>query len=150
MGVAGSGKTTVGAMLAGRLGWQYADADDFHPVANVEKMAAGHPLTDEDRWPWLHAIRAWIDAQLARGQPGVVTCSALKRVYRDVLRRPGAQLVYLQGSRELIARRISARHGHFFRPGLLDTQLASLEEPAADEGVVTVPIDGTAAEIADA
>jgi gluconokinase len=150
MGVSGSGKTTIGALLAGKLGWAYAEADDFHSPANVAKMAAGHPLTDEDRWPWLQAIGAWIDGQLARGAPGVVTCSALKRAYRDVLRRPGVTLVYLHGSRELIAERMAARHGHFFTPALLDSQFATLEEPAPDEGVVTVPIDGTPAEIADA
>jgi gluconokinase len=150
MGVSGSGKTTVGALLAGRLGWRYAEADDFHSAANVAKMAAGHPLTDDDRWPWLRAIRAWIDGQLARGEPGVVTCSALRRVYRDLLRGPGIQLVYLRGSRELIAQRMAARQAHFFKPGMLDSQLATLEEPAADEGVVTVDVAGTPAEIADA
>jgi gluconokinase len=150
MGVSGSGKTTVGALLAGRLGWPYAEADDFHPAANIAKMASGHPLTDEDRWPWLQAICAWVDGQLARGEPGVVTCSALKRAYRDVLRRPEVQLVHLQGSRELIAARMAARQAHFFKPGLLDSQLSTLEEPTPDEGVVIVPIGGTPAEIADA
>ena len=150
MGVSGSGKTTVGALLAGKMGWPYAEADEFHPPANVAKMAAGHPLTDEDRGPWLQAIRAWIDARLAGGEPGVVTCSALRRAYRDLLREPGVTLVYLHGTRELIERRMAARHGHFFKPVLLDSQLATLEEPTPDEGVVTVPIDGTPAEIADA
>ena len=150
MGVSGSGKTTVGALLAGKLGWTYAEADEFHPPANVAKMAAGHPLTDEDRWPWLQAIRAWIGAQLARGEPGVVTASALKRAYRDLLRGPGVTLVYLHGTRELIGRRMAARHGHFFKPARLDSQFAALEEPTPDEGVVTVPIDGTPAQIADA
>jgi gluconokinase len=150
MGVSGSGKTTVGALLAGKLGWTYAEADEFHPPANVAKMAAGHPLTDEDRWPWLQAIRAWIGAQLARGEPGVVTCSALKRAYRDLLREPGVTLVYLHGTRELIGRRMAARPGHFFKPELLDSQFAALEEPAPDEGVVTVSIGGTPAQIADA
>ncbi len=147
MGVSGSGKTTIGALLAGRLGWPYADADAFHSEANVAKMAAGHPLTDEDRWPWLQAIGAWIDGQLARGERGVVTCSALKRGYRDVLRRPGVQVVYLSAPRELIAQRMAARQGHFFKPALLDSQLADLEEPAPDEGATTVSIDGTPAEI---
>jgi gluconokinase len=150
MGVSGSGKTTVGALLAGTLGWPYAEADAFHSPANVAKMAAGHPLTDEDRWPWLQAIGAWIDGQLARGEPGVVTCSALKRVYRDVLRRPGVELVYLQGSRELIAQRMATRQGHFFKPAMLDSQLAALEEPSPDEGVIQVSIGGTPAEIVDA
>ena len=150
MGVSGSGKTTVGALLAGKLGWTYAEADEFHPPANVAKMAAGHPLTDEDRWPWLQAIRAWIGAQLARGEPGVVPASALKRAYRDLLRGPGVTLVYLHGTRELIGRRMAARPGHFFKPELLDSQFAALEEPAPDEGVVTVSIGGTPAQIADA
>ena len=150
MGVSGSGKTTVGALLAGRLGWPYAEADSFHSPANVAKMAAGHPLTDEDRWPWLRAIGAWIDGQLARGEHGVVTCSALRRAYRDLLRRPGVQLVYLRGSHELIAERMAARHGHFFKPAMLDSQFATLEEPAPDEGVIALPIGGTPAEIVDA
>jgi carbohydrate kinase (thermoresistant glucokinase family) len=150
MGVSGSGKTTVGALLAGRLGWPYAEADDFHSPANVAKMAAGHPLTDDDRWPWLRTIGAWIDGQLARDLHGVVTCSALKRAYRDVLRRPGVLLVYLHGSHELIAGRMAARHGHFFKPAMLDSQFATLEEPAPGEDVLTVPIGGTPAEIADA
>ena len=149
MGVAGSGKTTIGAMLAGRLGWQYADADDFHPVANVEKMAAGHPLTDEDRWPWLHAIAAWIDIQIAAGQPAVVSCSALHRAYRDVFRRPEVQMVYLNGSRSLIEARLAARQGHFFKREMLDSQFATLEEPAPDEQVVTVSIDGTPLQVVD-
>jgi gluconokinase len=149
MGVAGSGKTTVGAMLAGRLGWQYADADDFHPAANVEKMAAGHPLTDEDRWPWLHAIAAWIDVQIAAGQPAVVSCSALHRAYRDVFRRPEVQMVYLNGSPDVIAARLASRQGHFFKREMLDSQFATLEEPGPDEQVITVSIDGTPLQVVD-
>jgi gluconokinase len=147
IGVSGSGKTTVGVLLARTLGWPYAEADAFHSPANVAKMAAGHPLTDEDRWPWLQAIGAWIDGRLSRGERGVVTCSALKRAYRDVLRRPEVQVVYLRGSRALVARRLAARHGHFFAPALLDSQLSALEEPAPEEGVITVSIDGTPAQI---
>jgi gluconokinase len=150
MGVSGSGKTTVGALLAGKLGWPYAEADAFHSAANIAKMASGHPLTDEDRWPWLRAIRAWIDGQLARGECGVVTCSALKRAYRDVLRGPGVQLVYLRGARELIAGRMASRHGHFFRSAMLDSQFADLEEPMPDEGVITVSVEGTPADVVDA
>jgi gluconokinase len=150
MGVSGSGKTTVGALLAGRLGWPYADADSFHSAANVAKMAAGHPLTDEDRWPWLRAIGAWIDGQLSRGEHAVVTCSALKRAYRDMLRRPGVQVVYLRGSRELMAQRMAARQGHFFKPALLDSQLAALEEPSPDEDAITVSIGGPPSEIVEA
>ena len=112
MGVSGSGKTTVGSLLAGRLGWAYAEADGFHSEANVAKMAAGRPLSDEDRAPWLAAIAAWLDERIARSEPGVVTCSALKRKYRDVLRRPEVEFIYLQGSQALIARRLAARHGH--------------------------------------
>src|SRR5947209_13177223 len=138
MGVSGSGKTTVGAMLAGELGWKYAEADAFHPTANIEKMAAGHPLTDEDRRPWLAAIAAWIDQRIEAGRPGVVTCSALKRAYRDQLRRPQEALVYLQGSRELIASRMAARHGHFFSAAMLDSQFADLEEPDPDEHALIV------------
>ncbi|GAA4612295.1 gluconokinase [Actinoallomurus liliacearum] len=140
MGVSGSGKTTIGAMLAGRLGWKYAEADDFHPPANVEKMHAGVPLTDEDRWPWLRAIGAWMHEQDA---PAVVTCSALKRKYRDVLResRPDLHLVYLDGSKELIGGRLAARHGHFFPRQLLDSQFADLETPAPDENALIVSID---------
>jgi gluconokinase len=149
LGVAGSGKTTVGAMLAGRLGWQYADADDFHPVANVEKMAAGHPLTDDDRWPWLHAMAAWIDVQVAAGHPAVVSCSALKMAYRDVLRRPEVQMVYLKGSPDLIAARLTSRQGHFFKREMLDSQFAALQEPEPDEHVITVSIEGSPLEVVD-
>src|SRR5258706_660364 len=137
-------------MLAGKLGWQYADADDFHPVAKVEKMAAGHPLTDADRWPWLHAIASWIDIQIAAGQPAVVSCSALKRAYRDVMRRPEVQMVYLHGSPELIAARLTSRQGHFFKREMLDTQFATLQEPEPDEGIITVSIDGTPLQVVDA
>ena len=150
MGVSGSGKTTVGSLLAGRLGWRYAEADDFHSEANVAKMAAGHPLSDEDRWPWLAAIAAWIDERIAHGEAGVVTCSALKRSYRKLLSRPEVAFVYLEGSRELIARRLAARHGHFFKADMLASQFADLEPPAPDEPAVTVPIDGSPEQIADA
>ncbi|GAA5181451.1 gluconokinase [Rugosimonospora acidiphila] len=149
MGVSGSGKSTIGAMLAGELGWQYAEADDFHSAANVEKMAQGHPLTDEDRWPWLHAIGAWIDIQITAEQPAVVTCSALKHAYRDLLRRPHVKFVYLEGSRELIQSRLTARQGHFFRAELLDSQFADLEEPTADENVLTIAIGGTPRQVVD-
>jgi gluconokinase len=150
MGVSGSGKTTVGALLAGRLGWQYAEADAFHPEANVTKMAAGHPLDDADRGPWLAAIAGWIDTRIARREPGVVSCSALKRKYRDVLRRPEVRFIYLEGSQELIARRMAARHGHFFKAEMLASQFADLEPPTPDEAVVTVPIVGAPAEIVEA
>jgi gluconokinase len=140
MGVSGSGKTTVGALLASRLGWPYAEADLFHPAANVAKMAAGHPLTDEDRAPWLAAIARYIDQRLAAGETAVVSCSALKRAYRDELRRTGVVFVYLRGDRELLLARMRGRHGHFFKAALLDSQLADLQEPGPDEHAVTVDI----------
>ncbi len=149
MGVSGSGKSTVGALLAGELRCSYAEADDFHPLANVEKMAAGHALTDEDRLPWLDAIGVWIDEQIEAGRPAVVSCSALRRGYRDRLRagRPEIQLVFLRGERDLIAARLATRHGHFFHAAMLDSQFAALEEPAPDEHVLVVSIGGTPQEI---
>lgn len=152
MGVSGSGKTTIGALLAGRLGWVYAEADDFHPQSNVDKMAAGRPLTDEDRWPWLEAIAGWIRERRAAGEPGVVSCSALKRAYRDLLcgGDPLVRLVYLEGSQELIERRLVARHQHFMKAGMLASQFADLEPPGPDEHPVTVSIDASPAGIVDA
>jgi gluconokinase len=143
-GVSGSGKTTVGALLAGRLGWPFADADDFHPAANVEKMRAGIPLTDADRWPWLRAVAAWMDEYIARGESAVVGCSALRRSYRDQLLvgRPEARMVFLATDREVLTRRLAARVGHFFPEQLLASQLAALEPPGPDEHVVrVVPAD---------
>jgi gluconokinase len=149
MGVAGSGKTTVGALLAGQLHWPYAEADAFHPQSNVDKMAAGHPLTDEDRQPWLAAIGRWIDERRAAHEPGVVSCSGLKRAYRDQLRagRPEVLVVFLEGSRELLGRRMVARHGHFMRPEMLESQFADLEPPTPDEGVIEVSVDATPEQI---
>ena len=141
-GVSGSGKTTIGKALADRLGWEYAEADDFHPKANVEKMRSGVPLTDEDRMPWLRAIAAWIDERLKTGRPAVVSTSAIKRRYRDMLRRPGVRAVFLDGDKELIKRRITARKGHFFPAALLDSQFRDLERPEPDENIVEVPVDG--------
>ncbi|MFC8598927.1 gluconokinase [Isoptericola sp. NPDC057191] len=151
MGVAGSGKTTVAALLAKRLDLALAEADDFHPPANVAKMHAGHPLTDEDRAPWLLAIRDWLDEQTAAGRHAVVTCSALKRAYRDVLRtaRGPVRFVHLDGSRELLEERISARQGHFMPPSLLDSQLDTLEPLDPDEDGFTVGIEDEPEEIAD-
>jgi len=153
MGVSGSGKSTIADSLAKRLGWTFEDGDRFHPASNVAKMSAGHPLTDEDRWPWLQAIATEIDRVCKAGGHVVIACSALKRAYRDVLigDRPDAVLVYLRGSKDLIARRIKARRGHFMPPALLDSQFATLEEPGPDENPVIVDIGGTPeAEIADA
>lgn len=142
MGVSGSGKSTVAARLAERLGWDVQEGDDLHPPANVAKMHSGHPLTDEDRWPWLDAVAAWIRAHVDAGEPGVITCSALRRVYRDRLRRgaddPTVVFVHVTGSRELLAARLAARTGHFMPPGLLDSQLATLEMPDPDENVITL------------
>ena len=143
-GASGSGKTTVGALLAGRLGWLFADADDFHPAANVEKMRAGLPLTDDDRWPWLRAIGAWMDERIAANESAVVTCSALKRSYRDLLLggRPQAQMIFLTVSRDTLARRLAARHGHFFPGQLLGTQLDALEPPQPGEHVISIEPGG--------
>ena len=150
-GVAGCGKSTVGALLAGRLRWRFADADTFHPEANVAKMRAGIPLTDADREPWLHAITEWMDERIAAGQSAVITCSALKRAYRDELLagRPAVTMVFLQVSRELLERRLMARTDHFFPEKLLDSQLADLEPPTPDEQQVqTVLAEGDAPQTA--
>jgi carbohydrate kinase (thermoresistant glucokinase family) len=149
MGVSGCGKTTVAAQLAERLGWQLAEADMFHSPANVEKMRGGIPLTDEDRWPWLAAIAKWIDAARAAGKPGVITCSALKRRYRDIIvgDRPDVRLVYLKGDYGLIAGRMAARAHHYMPVGLLQSQFDALEEPGADENAIVVPIDAAPEEI---
>ncbi|MGD9484414.1 gluconokinase [Streptomyces sp. TRM70308] len=143
MGVSGSGKTTVGERLAARLSVPYAEADDFHPPGNVAKMAAGTPLDDADRAPWLDAIAAWLAEHAGRG--GVVTCSALKRRYRDRLREAAPRLffVHLDGSPELIAERLAGRSGHFMPPALLRSQLEALERLDADEAGGVVSIDGT-------
>jgi gluconokinase len=145
MGVSGSGKTTVAALLAAAMHAKFQEGDDLHPEANVQKMHSGQPLNDADRIPWLHAIAGVIDDWRARGQSGVLTCSALKRAYRDIIigERPDVTLVYLKGSRELIARRMAARHEHFMPVALLDSQFATLEEPTADEKPVVVSVDSS-------
>lgn len=141
MGVSGCGKSTVAGLLAGRLGWDLGEGDDLHPAANVAKMAAGHPLTDEDRRPWLERVAAWIRERLDAGCDGIITCSALKRSYRDILRADGVVFVYLAGSRELIAARLAKRHGHYMPPSLLDSQFATLEPPGPDESAIQIDID---------
>jgi gluconokinase len=140
MGVAGSGKTTVSALLAAALACQFLEGDDLHPAANVEKMHGGSSLTDADRMPWLHKIADEIDSWRARGESGVLTCSALKRSYRDIIigDRPGVTLVYLKGSDDVIRRRMTARHEHFMPVALLDSQFATLQEPTPDEHPITV------------
>lgn len=149
MGVSGSGKSTVGVLLAERLGWEFKDADEFHSASNKNKMHHGIPLTDEDRWPWLHAIAVWIDKERRSGEHGVVTCSALKRSYRDVLigGRADVRLVYLKGDEALIARRIASRHGHFMPDSLLHSQFEALEEPGPDENPVITSIEPKPCEI---
>ncbi|MBN9096675.1 MAG: gluconokinase [Pseudonocardia sp.] len=148
MGVSGCGKSTVAALLAGREGWAFEEGDSLHPQSNVEKMRAGHPLTDTDREPWLAKVAAWIEGQLDAGRNGVITCSALKRSYRDVLdrRHRGVVFVYLAGDQTTIAARLAVRHGHFMPPGLLQSQFDSLEEPTSDEPVIRVDI-GPAPEV---
>jgi len=149
MGVSGSGKTTVAAMLADALGSQFLEGDDLHPRENVDKMRRGTPLTDADRLPWLQAIARKIDDWRARGERGVVTCSALKPAYRAIIvgDRPDVALVYLRGSRDLIQHRMAARHEHFMPVALLDSQFATLQEPGADEHPIVVCVAGGPAEI---
>ena len=143
MGVSGTGKSTIAGLLAGHLGWPLQEGDDLHPEANRDKMERGIPLTDDDRWPWLDKIGEWIDEQGRQDEPGIVTCSALKRSYRDRLRRPNVVFVYLAGTREAIQRRMAAREGHFMPLSLLDSQLDTLEPPGPDEQVITVDLSGT-------
>ncbi|MGW6461046.1 gluconokinase [Streptomyces sp. NPDC055078] len=147
MGVAGTGKTTVGRLLAEALGVPYAEGDDFHPPANIAKMSAGTPLDDSDRAPWLDAIGEW--AHRRAGLGGVVSSSALKRVYRDRLRAaaPGTVFLHLAGDRELIERRMAARRGHFMPTGLLDSQFATLQPLEEDESGVAVDVSGTPEDI---
>jgi gluconokinase len=143
MGVAGAGKTTVGRALARRLGWRFQEGDALHPAENVAKMHSGHPLDDNDRAPWLAAIAAQIDAWRSEHALGVVSCSALKRTYRDVIigERPSVRLIYLYGEPALLAARLAGRTGHFMPADLLDSQLATLQPPGPDERPITVSID---------
>jgi gluconokinase/shikimate kinase len=146
MGVSGSGKSTVAGLLAGRLGWDLAEGDELHPASNVAKMQAGQPLSDEDRWPWLASIADWIRAHTAAGTPGVVTCSALKKRYRDVLRGEGVVFVFLEGGRDRISDRLASRHGHFMPPALLESQFEALEEPTEDENFIALRVSASPSE----
>ena len=149
MGVSGSGKSTVGAALAQRLQVPFADADDFHPEANIAKMTAGQPLTDDDRWPWLEALGAWLETH---SEGAVMTCSALKRSYRDVLRQhvPALGFIHLHGDRALIAQRQATRPGHFMPAALLDSQFATLEPLQSDEAGFLVDVSPEIDEIVEA
>jgi gluconokinase len=149
MGVSGSGKTTVAKGIATLMGWEYAEGDAFHSEANVAKMHAGHPLTDEDRWPWLEAIGDWISAKEARGESAVVTCSALRRAYRDLLRkgRPAVRFLHMTAPPKLIEDRMQHRAGHFMPPTLLPSQLSTLEPLEPDEPGVDVVNEGTPAQV---
>jgi gluconokinase len=151
MGVSGSGKSTIAEKLAVRLGWTFEDGDRFHPKSNVEKMSAGHPLTDDDRRPWLQAIAIEIDRVCKAREHTVIACSALKRAYRDILLhgRNDVRFVYLDGKQELIASRLAKRQDHFMPPELLASQFKTLEPPGADENPVTVSIDASVEKIVE-
>ena len=157
MGVSGSGKTTVAEGIVERTGWVFAEADAFHPQANIDKMASGTPLTDEDRWPWLRHLGAWMAEHGAKGEDTVITCSALKRVYRDVLRAEvealgaGHRVVFahLDGSAEIIAARLEGRQGHFMPASLLQSQIDTLEDLDPDEDGVRLDLTATPTELID-
>ena len=149
-GVSGAGKTTVGKLLARELGWRFIEADDFHPAANIEKMRSGHPLTDEDRWPWLDCLRKQIEQLLSAGENAVLACSALKRVYRDRLRVSVAvKFVFLRGDYALVEKQLRSRRGHFMNAALLQSQFDALEEPQPDENVSTIELGRTPEEIVE-
>jgi ribose 5-phosphate isomerase A len=151
MGISGAGKSTIAQELAARLGWAFEEGDALHPEANIAKMHAGIPLTDADRRPWLEGVAAWIDGQRAKKEPGIITCSALRRSYRQIIigDRPEVRLVYLRGGRDVIAEHLAGRHGHFMPPGLLQSQIDTLEEPTPDEDALAVDVGRPAEQVAD-
>lgn len=142
MGVSGSGKSTVAALLAGRLGWAFEEGDALHPQTNIDKMAAGHPLTDEDRYPWLEKVAEWVDRRLDQGENGVITCSALKRSYRNIINRRGSGVVFvfLSGTPETISARLAERHGHFMPASMLGSQFVDLEELSPGEPGIRIDV----------
>ena len=149
-GVSGAGKTTVGALLARELGWRFIEADDFHPAANIEKMRNGHPLTDEDRWPWLNCLRKQIEQSLSGGENAVLACSALKRAYRDHLRASDeVTFVFLRGDYALVEKQLRSRHRHFMNANLLQSQFDDLEEPQPGENILTIELGRTPEEIVE-
>ncbi|HEV3099261.1 MAG TPA: gluconokinase [Candidatus Udaeobacter sp.] len=149
-GVSGAGKTTIGKLLAEELGWRFSEADDFHPRANIEKMHSGHPLTDEDRWPWLERLLEQIMRSLAAKENVVLACSALKRAYRERLRvSDDVKFVFLRGDYALIERQLRRRRGHFMNPALLQSQFADLEEPEPDEDAITIELGWTPEELVE-
>jgi len=149
MGVSGSGKTTVGKGIAERLHWRFQEGDELHPRANVEKMSRGEPLTDEDRWPWLEAIGAWLDTRGDAGESAVLTCSALRRTYRDRLRsgRPGVRFCHVDVDADTLQERLKRRRGHYMPASLLASQLATLEPLGEDEPGVVVAAEGDPAQV---
>ena len=149
-GVSRAGKTTIGKLLAEELGWQFYEADDFHPRANIEKMRSGLPLTDEDRWPWLERLREQIMRSLAAKENAVLACSALKRAYREGLRvNEDVKFVFLRGDYALVENQLRRRRGHFMNPALLQSQFADLEEPRPDEDVITIDLGRSPQELVD-
>ncbi|HEY2567686.1 MAG TPA: gluconokinase [Candidatus Udaeobacter sp.] len=149
-GVSGAGKTTIGKLLAGELGWRFLEADDFHPPSNIEKMRSGHPLTDEDRWPWLNRLRDQITRSTAAAENAVLACSALKRAYRERLRvSDDVKFVFLHGDYTLIEKQLQGRRGHFMNPALLKSQFTDLEEPKLAEGTVIIELGRSPQELVE-
>ena len=147
-GVSGAGKTTIGKLLVRDLRWRFIEADDFHPAANIEKMRSGHPLTDNDRWPWLEQLRQQIERSLSARENAVLACSALKRAYRDRLHvSDEIKFVFLRGDYALVQKQLRSRHGHFINAALLQSQFDDLEEPESDENVLTIELGRTPEEI---